>query len=272
MSYLECFSRMEQTRGVYMKELLEKNIHEVIERWPAVQEILSRFEIGCVTCNLGTCKLRDVVEIHNLDPAQERVLFGEIAALVFPGQTVESPVLERKPVRAGAGQSLSPPVRALVEEHVYIKRVIAALPALCREFVPGNELSTSRLQQAIAFVQGYADKFHHAKEEDILFGLFETDSDVVATMRAEHETGRAHIRQAKLALEQGKRDDLTVQLTAWAELLLEHIRKEDEILFPWMDRQLSDRQIGELFSACLEAEQCFGTAPKEFEAFSMSLM
>ena len=33
------------------------------------------------------------------------------------------------------------------------------------------------------------------------------------------------------------------------ELLTEHIRKEDEILYPWMEQQLSDGQIGRLATA-----------------------
>jgi hemerythrin-like domain-containing protein len=37
-------------------------------------------------------------------------------------------------------------------------------------------------------------------------------------------------------------------LKAYGELLAGHIKKEDEILYPWMDRQLTTTQIGELFS------------------------
>jgi hemerythrin-like domain-containing protein len=41
---------------------------------------------------------------------------------------------------------------------------------------------------------------------------------------------------------------------AYRELLTEHIRKEDEILYPWMDRELSVKQVGELFSKFNEAD------------------
>ena len=48
--------------------------------------------------------------------------------------------------------------------------------------------------------------------------------------------------------------------------LIQHIKKEDEILYPWMDRELSDSQIGRLFSRFQEVDSSFGdTAAKYAE-------
>ena len=47
-------------------------------------------------------------------------------------------------------------------------------------------------------------------------------------------------------------------LTAYGDLLKAHITKEDEILYPWMDRQLSDYQIGMFFSQFAEVDSLFG--------------
>jgi len=87
-------------------------------------------------------------------------------------------------------------------------------------------------------------------------------------MCKEHEIGRNHIRQAKQALSSGNAAALEENMNAWAKLLFDHIKKEDEILFPWMDRALSDSQIGILFSQFREIEHSFGETASAFEKFA----
>ncbi len=61
--------------------------------------------------------------------------------------------------------------------------------------------------------------------------------------------------------------NIAENLMAYKELLTEHIRKEDEILYPWMDNQLSTRQVGELFTKFAEADQLMGFSPDKYEHF-----
>jgi len=44
----------------------DKAIEEVVRDHPRIGEILNDFEIGCVTCSVGVCLLKDVVAIHAL--------------------------------------------------------------------------------------------------------------------------------------------------------------------------------------------------------------
>lgn len=53
-------------------------IQDVIAVHPKVGEILDRFEIGCVTCKVGICLLKDVVAIHGLGKEQELQIETEI--------------------------------------------------------------------------------------------------------------------------------------------------------------------------------------------------
>jgi hemerythrin-like domain-containing protein len=70
-----------------------------------------------------------------------------------------------------------------------------------------------------------------------------------------------------------KQDEATLaeHLNAYRDLLIEHIRKEDEILYPWMDNNLSMRQIGELFSKFDAVDQQIGFSPVKYEAFIKEL-
>ena len=96
-----------------MNDLLNQNIKDIIGRYPAIAEALGLFHIGCTTCSVGTCKLKDIVEIHNLSDKDERALFLRIAEIVFPGQKVEIPRLPRKYAADGAKKKMSRPWESL---------------------------------------------------------------------------------------------------------------------------------------------------------------
>jgi len=56
----------------------ETAIQDVMTRYPEIGEILNRYEIGCVTCKVGICLLKDVVAIHGLSKENEAAIEHEI--------------------------------------------------------------------------------------------------------------------------------------------------------------------------------------------------
>ncbi|TWJ16432.1 hypothetical protein [Geobacter argillaceus] len=64
----------------FQNGLGEMAIQDVIAQHPTVGEILGRYDIGCVTCKVGICLLKDVVSIHGLSPEQEAAVEAEINA------------------------------------------------------------------------------------------------------------------------------------------------------------------------------------------------
>jgi hypothetical protein len=59
-------------------DLGETAIQDVIVTHPVIGEILARFDIGCVTCKVGICLLKDVVSIHGLSKDDEARIATEI--------------------------------------------------------------------------------------------------------------------------------------------------------------------------------------------------
>jgi hypothetical protein len=53
-------------------------IQDVIGAHPEIGAILNRFDIGCVTCKVGICLLKDVVAIHGLKAEDEARIATEI--------------------------------------------------------------------------------------------------------------------------------------------------------------------------------------------------
>jgi hemerythrin-like domain-containing protein len=90
-------------------------------------------------------------------------------------------------------------------------------------------------------------------------------------MLNEHETGRRHVQNALAALERNDIPEFLEALTAYGLLLTEHIRKEDEILYPWMNRELTDSQVGQLFSKFNAVNEQFKTRIEQNLALAAKL-
>jgi hemerythrin-like domain-containing protein len=69
------------------------------------------------------------------------------------------------------------------------------------------------------------------------------------------------------AVERKDRQTVARHLTAYRELLSQHIKREDEIMLPWMDNQLSVSQVGEMFSKFQEVEESMAAYQKKYEDF-----
>ncbi|QEM68698.1 hypothetical protein FO488_11375 [Geobacter sp. FeAm09] len=56
----------------------DRAIQDVIQTYPEIGGILNRYDIGCVTCSVGICLLKDVVAIHGLAKDDETAIQQEI--------------------------------------------------------------------------------------------------------------------------------------------------------------------------------------------------
>lgn len=250
-----------------MEEYLNKGIKEVITQFPEVERILDEYGIGCGACSLGTCLLKDIVEIHNLPEDQEREMMARIAKTIYPEKVIGVPKIREKGQVKGKELKYSPPMKKLVDEHVLIKRWVALIPEVVKNLDVESEEGRELILEGVDFIQFYADKYHHAKEEQILFKYFDPDLDILKVMHEDHEQARAHGKAILEGLDRKDKEAVAEHLSTYGELLTEHIKKEDEILYLWMDRNLSMKQVGELFSKFDEADKGMGYSPAKYEAF-----
>ncbi len=250
-----------------MEQYLSKGIKEVITEHPEVGEILSAGGISCITCSVGTCLLKDVVEVHGLSCEQERDLLTRMAEIIFPGRRVEIPTIKRKTGARKETFKYSPPMQSLVDEHSVIKRMLALIPSILEGLDVSIGEDRRRILGVVGFIRSYADKFHHAKEEDILFGLFDSDLEILKAMNQEHKIGRGHVKAVLEAIEENDNEEITAHLLAYRELLTAHIKKEDEVLYPWMDEKLSMSQVGQLFSQFAATDMQFREVSSHQEKF-----
>jgi len=250
-----------------MEEYLNRPIKEIIAQYPEVENVLNDYDIGCGPCNVGLCRLKDIVAIHRLSDDQEQQLMAGIAGAIDPEQEIKIPKKEKKSETQSREFKYSPPMKKLVDEHVLIKRWIALIPEFVENLDIESEKGRRLVLDGIDMIRSYADKYHHAKEEEILFKYFDENADILKVMHADHTQARSLVKEMRAAVERSDQKTIAENLMAYRELLTEHIRKEDEILYPWMDNQLSTRQVGELFSKFDEVDRQIDVSPVKYADF-----
>jgi hemerythrin-like domain-containing protein len=249
-----------------VEEYLNKGIKEVITERPEIETILDEYDIGCGPCMVGTCLLKDIVQIHDLSQTNAEELMDRIANAINPNHEIKVPLVKRKAL-SRKDVTYSPPIQKLIDEHKLIKRLVAQIPRIIESLDLDTEEGKKTVLDGVDFIQSYADRYHHAKEEDLLFKYFDEDADIIKAMYEDHRNARNHVKNILEGIEKRDRDGVVDNLGAYRELLTEHIKREDEILYPWMDRNISTTQVGKLFSSFAEVDESFGDAPQQYEAY-----
>lgn len=138
----------------------------------------------------------------------------------------------------------------LKEEHKGIKLMLDILEEICKRLQAGEKINPEHLEQIVEFFRMFADKCHHAKEEDLLFPEMEKagiprDGGPIGCMLSEHVEGRGFVKAMSDAIAKYKNgEEATNQIVENAQgyigLLRQHIDKEDNILYFMADEHLSE--------------------------------
>lgn len=130
----------------------------------------------------------------------------------------------------------------LENDHQHILQLIDVM----EQMVKIAEPNVSHLEEIVTLIRQFADGLHHAKEEKLLFPLMEEKGfsplqGPVAVMLAEHDQGRNFVKSIAENIElykNGQTQNLAfiyASMLGYAELLSNHISKENNILFRMAD-------------------------------------
>ena len=150
--------------------------------------------------------------------------------------------------------------KVLSDEHQNILKVISAIKKECQAIESGRAIDQDFFVTAIDFIRNYADKFHHAKEEDILFKAMCQDNvtlhcNPIDQMLHEHDLGRNFVKDLAAGLAENNKDQVLASARGYAFLLEDHIFKEDNILYPMAGDVLPEDLQVKLAQDFLKAEQ-----------------
>jgi len=168
------------------------------------------------------------------------------------------------------------PIETLSNEHGLIRHYLNVLALAESKIQEGQHPPREFFDKAVEFARGFADRFHHFKEEHVMFVRLaqkrkgEIDGQL-DTLRYQHERGRNLIGGIARAVEgyaagdMMKTADLLENMAAYISLLRHHIHIEDHVFYPMALEELSaeemaalgeefrkerERQGGEIFEVC----------------------
>jgi hemerythrin-like domain-containing protein len=147
----------------------------------------------------------------------------------------------------------------LMNEHRLIERALDAMEGWITTLGPGSDSDDkAELARFVSFIRGFADAYHHGKEEDILFVAmvehgFPREVGPIPVMLHEHDLGRSLVgvldglAQQSTTWSQQDRGTLAQTVREFSTLLRRHIQKEDQVLYPMADVRLPESAKEEIF-------------------------
>lgn len=151
-------------------------------------------------------------------------------------------------------------IHDLVQEHEKILHVLEII----RKVQANDKISVSDLLKFYGelshFIDIFADKCHHGKEEANLYHTLaplgdELERNMIVYLINEHEQARFINNQIKRAVEDGKLQEAATAAAKYRKLLLEHIHNENEELFPAIDKRITREQEETIYEHFLAVEK-----------------
>jgi hemerythrin-like domain-containing protein len=141
----------------------------------------------------------------------------------------------------------------LRDDHIHILKLTDVMEKISRS----GSIDVGHIEEIIDIVRNFAEGLHHTKEENLFFpalGLkgFSAQQGPVAVMLSEHVQGRNYVKGISDNLELFKKGNKSAifgifqNMIGYAELLRNHIGKEDNILFRMADKVLTENDQQDL--------------------------
>ena len=146
-----------------------------------------------------------------------------------------------------------PATADLRDEHEVILQALGVLERIADRLAAGRPVSDSTLTDLVQFLQTFADRCHHAKEEDQLFPAMRAKGagGTVAVFLEEHEEGRGYLRTLASGVSSAER---AAAARHYIGMLQDHIQRENEVLFPMADELFTAEEHGALARAYEDVE------------------
>lgn len=150
----------------------------------------------------------------------------------------------------------------MIEEHKNIKRMLEVIRKACLGIMNGKKIDYTDFEMMIDFVRNYADKHHHGKEENFLFNRMVDEIGGAAEklvkfgMLVEHDFGRLYMKELEEALAKAKAGDDEAKLDvianaiSYTHLLNRHVDKEDNVVYSFAKRALSEEILNKINMEC----------------------
>lgn len=150
------------------------------------------------------------------------------------------------------------------------------MDGICLKLKAGGEVPAEALLQTLDFIRNFADRHHHAREEEYLFPALEQagfgkEGGALSFLQAEHRIERELLAELELTIEEYQCGDEDAALhfvkaaDNFCTHLIGHMQKEDKLLFRIAEEMLDEDVKPELMRAL--SQPGVGNTPEEIEKY-----
>jgi len=151
------------------------------------------------------------------------------------------------------------PTRSLVREHLLIEQVLNCLERMLERCNAQHVLEATPAYQAIEFLRGFAERCHRVREERELLPKMESlgisaEQCLGCSLHHRRHEARRHVEALGATVEPAAEGDqeaidrFTEHAEAYIELLTDYMARQEDCLFPMIERDLPAKAKRRLIS------------------------
>ncbi|MEI2695241.1 MAG: hemerythrin domain-containing protein [Saprospiraceae bacterium] len=158
-------------------------------------------------------------------------------------------------------------IEILTHEHNIIIAALGQVKGLFKELRQGNECYYE-IKKSMEFFRVYADNYHHAKEENVLFPEMirrreMLEFGVIYEMNQNHEDFREMLSKMEDCLDEAEWELAQKTFEKYAESLLEHIAVENEEVFQIAETIMTEDELLSIYYRFQDCDRELGDAEKQ---------
>ncbi len=142
----------------------------------------------------------------------------------------------------------------LMGEHRVMEKVLTVLVGQAKKLVDGGDgakEARGRIAKSLDFYETFMDRCHNMKEEKVLFPKLEQrgipkEGGPIGVMFIEHQKEREFLKAIKVSLGADESESVLNKSKDFAELVKDHVWKEDDTLYPMGKKVLSESDAQKL--------------------------
>jgi hemerythrin-like domain-containing protein len=151
-------------------------------------------------------------------------------------------------------------INDLLQEHEKIMKVLDIVEKVQEEKKLGEKEELNFYLELSEFIQTFADKCHHGKEEINLYHILAPLGDVsekkmIEELVGEHNQSRSLQKEIQKAAEEGRLKDAAKAAGEYRKLLLSHISHENEKMFPSVEKRITNELDDTIYGRFLAVEK-----------------
>ncbi len=160
------------------------------------------------------------------------------------------------------------PIQTLMDEHDVISSSVEEIQSIENLWEKNADEYKNKMSKLLEFFKEYGDKYHHYKEEEVLFPEMTNhpefrQREIIAELEEHHNLFRDYVNEIEEALEEQEWEKVQNKLQQYLNDLLDHIAIENDEVFIMAESLFSEDELERIYFQFQDIDNEFGTIRKK---------